>query len=444
MVDDARFAMVQEADVGTTLAILKTRAPGTTRVIVVSALAGFSGAIVTDADTRRAAFGGRVPPGVSFDKRASTELVGAKVLSKGTTHVDLLLPGGVFARLEARGGRVTLRRDFRGLESEPASFAEADGATVARWQAEAIAALPKLARHGVVERVEALKRAFSKAETRLARRVLAIEGDLAKMEAVSALATRAAWLVPAAKRATRGATELRIDDDGTGEPVVMKLDPAKPAMAQLDALFRKAKRLRLGREVARTRLEATQSAVARLTEVREALGNPNLDVDRVETLAREAKDAAPRDVSLPSRGASHERPSRDEKRRPFRLFHGLSGARILVGRGADDNDALTFHVASPHDVWVHAKERRGAHVIVPLARGKSLPEGALVEAAQLAAHFSEARDEAVVDVQYTPRKHLRKPRGAAKGFVIVDREKVLVLRMDSMLVSKLLDREEEA
>jgi hypothetical protein len=444
MVDDARFAMVQEADVGETLAILKTRAPGTTRVIVLSALPRFSGAFVTNSDTRRAAFGGRVPPGVRFDKRASAELVGAKVLSKGTAHVDLLLQSGAPARLEARGGRVTLRREFRALEGEPTGFAEADGATVARWQAEAVAALPKLARHGVVERAEALKRAVAKAEARLARRVLAIEGDLTKMDAVSAVATRAAWLVPAAKSAARGATELRIDDDGTGQPVVMKLDPSKPAISQLDALFRKAKRLRLGREVARTRLETTQSAVATLSGVRKALENPELDADRVEALAREAKDAAPRDVSLPSRSASPERASRDEKRSPFKLFYGLSGARILVGRGADDNDALTFHVASPHDVWVHAKERRGAHVIVPLARGKSLPEGALVEAAHLAAHFSEARDEAVIDVQYTPRKHLRKPRGAAKGFVVVDREKVLVLRVDPSLVSKLLDREEEA
>ncbi len=438
--------MVQEADVGEALVVLKTRAPGTTRIVVVAALPGLAGVFVTDAETRRSAFGGRVPPGVAFDKTKATELVGAKVVAVGASSVDLVLraPPGALARLEARGGRVLFRRDAPAPEPDVQRFAEADEATLARWKHEAERALPRLARHGVTVRADAVRRAIAKAETRLARRALAIEGDLAKIAATTALAANAAWLVPAAKRAARDATELRVIDASTGEPIVLRLDPSKTAMAQVEALFRKAKRLRLGGDVARGRLETTRAAERALTELRLSLADASvLEGEAVEAIARAAKDAAPRDLRLPGRGeVTGERPKRDEKRIPFRLFHGPSGARILVGRGADDNDALTFHVASSHDMWLHAKERRGAHVIVPTPRGKSLPEGALVEAAHLAAHFSEAREEALVDIQYTPRKHLRKPRGAAKGFVIVEREKVLVLRVDPSLVSKLLDREE--
>jgi predicted ribosome quality control (RQC) complex YloA/Tae2 family protein len=112
-----------------------------------------------------------------------------------------------------------------------------------------------------------------------------------------------------------------------------------------------------------------------------------------------------------------------------------------VGRDGADNDALTFRVASPHDLWLHAKERRGAHVILPQRRGENLREADLLDAAHLAAHFSEARGEAVVDVQYAARKHLRKPKGAVPGFVVVDRERVLVLRVEPARVEALLDGE---
>jgi predicted ribosome quality control (RQC) complex YloA/Tae2 family protein len=113
-----------------------------------------------------------------------------------------------------------------------------------------------------------------------------------------------------------------------------------------------------------------------------------------------------------------------------------------VGRGAANNDALTFKVARPHDLWLHAKGRTGAHVIVPLEKNQTCPGELLVEAAHLAAHFSDGREEGVVEVQHTPRRYLRKPKGAAPGFVVVDREKVLVLRVSRETVARLLAAEE--
>ena len=166
-----------------------------------------------------------------------------------------------------------------------------------------------------------------------------------------------------------------------------------------------------------------------------------------------ARKVAPRDFKLassPALASAHApapaaraRPRAQPPLPPYRTFLSSSGARLLVGRGADRNDDLTFHVARPHDLWLHAKNRAGAHVVVPLDRGASCPADLLVDAAHLAAHFSEARDEAVVEVQYTPRRHLRKPRGSAPGLVVVDREKVLVLRREDARIRALLDRETE-
>jgi predicted ribosome quality control (RQC) complex YloA/Tae2 family protein len=122
---------------------------------------------------------------------------------------------------------------------------------------------------------------------------------------------------------------------------------------------------------------------------------------------------------------------------PYNVY--LSGERrILVGRGAADNDALTTKTARPHDLWLHAKSIHGAHVVVPLAKGESCPSDLLVDAAHLAAHFSDARGEKVVEIQHTTRRYVRKPKGSAPGAVVLDRETVLVLRIEPGRVERLL------
>jgi predicted ribosome quality control (RQC) complex YloA/Tae2 family protein len=111
---------------------------------------------------------------------------------------------------------------------------------------------------------------------------------------------------------------------------------------------------------------------------------------------------------------------------------------VLVGRGAKDNDDLTLHVARPYHLWLHAKGTTGAHVVVTLKKGESCPAELLVDAAHLAAHFSDARGEKVVEVTYVQKRYVRKPRGAAPGSVQVDREKVIVLRVEAERLARLL------
>jgi predicted ribosome quality control (RQC) complex YloA/Tae2 family protein len=100
-----------------------------------------------------------------------------------------------------------------------------------------------------------------------------------------------------------------------------------------------------------------------------------------------------------------------------RRYRSSDGYEILVGRAAHDNDRLTFRIARPHDLWLHAADYPGSHVIVRNPSRKEIPQRTLFEAAQLAAHFSHARRDAKVDVHYTERKFLSKPRGAAPGLV---------------------------
>jgi predicted ribosome quality control (RQC) complex YloA/Tae2 family protein len=100
-----------------------------------------------------------------------------------------------------------------------------------------------------------------------------------------------------------------------------------------------------------------------------------------------------------------------------RRYRSSDGYEILVGRAARDNDHLTFRVARPHDLWLHAADYPGSHVIVRNPSRKEIPQRAIIEAAQLAAYFSQAKRDAKVDVHYTERKFLTKPKGAAPGLV---------------------------
>jgi len=105
-----------------------------------------------------------------------------------------------------------------------------------------------------------------------------------------------------------------------------------------------------------------------------------------------------------------------------RRYTSAEGLLILVGRSGEENDTLTFRVASPWDFWLHAAERPGAHVVVRNPRRlKTLPERTLRLAADIAAYHSGARQEARVDVHYTQRKHVHKRKGAPGGQVLLRR-----------------------
>jgi predicted ribosome quality control (RQC) complex YloA/Tae2 family protein len=76
-----------------------------------------------------------------------------------------------------------------------------------------------------------------------------------------------------------------------------------------------------------------------------------------------------------------------------------------------------------------------------LEKGEVCPQDLLIDAAHAAAHFSESRGETTVDVSYTPRRYVRKPKGSPPGLVVLDREKVVRLQLEAARLAKLLQSE---
>jgi predicted ribosome quality control (RQC) complex YloA/Tae2 family protein len=267
---------------------------------------------------------------------------------------------------------------------------------------------------------------------RLARKCDAIRADLRRVDEARELARVASLAAPIAATIRRGSKSVSVVDYETGEPVTREipLDPAKSPRESLERIFASARRLRRGVPVATERLRAAEDALAKLDAAIAAVS----DAEDEEALL-----AARKAASLPSPKVTAKKPLQTRKP-PYRTFQTPRGA-ILVGRGDARNDELTFHVAKPYHLWLHARGVPGAHVIVPLKRDQVPTSELLVDAAHLAAHFSDARGERTVEITYVPRKFVRKPKGSVPGAVVVEREKVLPLRFDDAHLARLLASE---
>ena len=98
-----------------------------------------------------------------------------------------------------------------------------------------------------------------------------------------------------------------------------------------------------------------------------------------------------------------------------------------MGKGARQNDELTQRHTHKDDLWLHAKDVAGSHVVVKYQSGKPFPETVIEKAAQLAAWYSKRKNDSMCPVLYTPKKYVRKPKGSAPGAVVVEREKVILV-----------------
>ncbi|WP_310589749.1 NFACT RNA binding domain-containing protein [Dyadobacter luticola] len=103
------------------------------------------------------------------------------------------------------------------------------------------------------------------------------------------------------------------------------------------------------------------------------------------------------------------------------------GYTILIGRNAKNNDLLTKQYATKEDLWLHAKDVTGSHVVLKNQPGKNFPAPVIERAAELAAFYSKRKNDSLCPVIYTPKKFVRKPKGLPEGAVVIDKERVLMV-----------------
>ncbi|MBP6385059.1 MAG: DUF814 domain-containing protein [Pseudarcicella sp.] len=100
---------------------------------------------------------------------------------------------------------------------------------------------------------------------------------------------------------------------------------------------------------------------------------------------------------------------------------------VFVGKNAKNNDLLTLKYAHKDDIWLHAKDVAGSHVVIKSQAGKSLPVNVLEKAASLAGYYSKRKNDTLCPVIYTEKKFVRKAKGMADGQVIVEKENIILM-----------------
>ena len=219
--------------------------------------------------------------------------------------------------------------------------------------------------------------------------------DLAGLADEATLRREAEALLADGHGLAAGAAEVTVADPYDPErPLVLAVDPRLSGVQNAERRFARARRagrarqqIELRRREARSTLEAETQRETRLVDAR----------DRSE-LDEHTPDAPP---GSKKNGGAAAGP------RHYLSGRGLS---ILVGRSAKQNQHLTFQVARPEDLWLHARDVPGSHVILRDNEGRAGADD-LRQAAEVAAFFSEARGHGAVDVHATRRKHVRPARG---------------------------------
>lgn len=211
-----------------------------------------------------------------------------------------------------------------------------------------------------------------------------------------------------AKRDGNGFRVIDYFDDATPE-IVVEADPRLSASEAAGEYFRLYQKARNGREViferiakAKQKIVEAEAKLAKIDAAEEAL-----DEDQLHSILPAKK--APTETRKPKK--------HDAEVKGVRKFVSSDGFEILVGKGAADNDYLTTRLAAARDMWLHAADYSGSHVVIRNPNRKEIPQRTLREAASLAAFYSSARELPRAAVNYTERKFVNKVKGGAPGLV---------------------------
>ena len=211
----------------------------------------------------------------------------------------------------------------------------------------------------------------------------------------------------------RGAQQVTLPDYYTGGtldiPLDVRLSPSQNAQ-------RYFKRYQKARAAARLAAEQKEKTLAEIRLLEEAL--VGLESSENEDDLNDVRRMLPKS---------------QRQSAPMR-FNAADGTEIAVGKNALQNERLTLS-ARGEDIWLHAKDMPGSHVIIH-AEGREVSDDTLLTAARLAAFYSKARGVAV-PVDYTLRKFVKKPSGAPAGFVNYTRQKTLIITVSEAEIRKI-------
>jgi predicted ribosome quality control (RQC) complex YloA/Tae2 family protein len=200
-----------------------------------------------------------------------------------------------------------------------------------------------------------------------------------------------------------------------GEPVEIKLKKELTALKNAEVFYRKSKNHSLEINKLRESVLAKEADIQKLDhQILELEGTEDLKGLREKT----AKLGLVKKSHVPTESL------------PYREFE-FKNFKIWVGKNAEANDTLTLKYSFKEDLWLHAKDVAGSHVLIKHQAGKNFPKDVIEYAAGLAAFYSKRKNETLCPVAMTPKKFVRKRKGDPAGAVVVEKEDVILVEPKS-------------
>ncbi len=204
------------------------------------------------------------------------------------------------------------------------------------------------------------------------------------------------------------------------QKITIPLDPTLSAGENAKKYFDKYQKLKRTYEALTTLTRETKEEIEHLSSISTALD-----------IALREEDLVQIKEELIESGYIRRKSNAKREKVTSKPFHYVStdGYHIYVGKNNYQNEELTFKFATGNDWWFHTKGIHGSHVIVK-ANGEELPDRVFEEAGKLAAHYSQARGQEKVEIDYTQKKNVKKPNGSKPGFVVYYTNYSLVIDSD--------------
>lgn len=208
------------------------------------------------------------------------------------------------------------------------------------------------------------------------------------------------------------------------EEITIPLDKDKTAMENAASYFNRYNKLKRTYEALSEFIIETKKQIDHLESIL-----TSLDMATSETDLAEIKEELIEYGYMKRKSGKNTKKGKTEKGKPL---HYLSsdGFHMYVGKNNYQNEELTFKFANGKDMWFHAKDMAGSHVIVKLEMAEELPDRTYEEAGRLAAYYSKGRQAPKVEIDYTERRNLKKPPKANPGFVIYHTNWSLLIEPD--------------
>ena len=235
-----------------------------------------------------------------------------------------------------------------------------------------------------------------------------------------------------------GMKEIKLADFHSGASVIIPLDPTQNAQQNAQSFYKKHQKQKRAAIAIAPLLEAVQQEIAYLEQVATAVSLlEQHELSALQEIRAElaqqgylkvTAEYAPRtknNVKNNKGGKNKSNRTKQEEIPDCHRFNTPNGFEVWVGRNNYQNDLISFRIAGEYDLWLHAQEISGSHVLLRLPAGAIADDQDLQVAANYAAYYSRARQSDQVPIVCTNPKYVFKPKGAKPGMVVYTHEKIL-------------------